>query len=76
MESNLRGHKVVYHDGELPGFRAQFSRFVDDHLTIIILMKKVTSRTPMAALNPSKPRCRSVTPAAIQIRVSSPREQN
>jgi len=34
----LRGRKLVYHNGGMPGFRAAFARLVDDQLTIIILM--------------------------------------
>lgn len=33
----LAGHKVVRHGGSLPGFRAEFARFSDDKLSIIIL---------------------------------------
>lgn len=33
----VRGHKVVAHNGSLPGFRASFTRFVDDKLTVIVL---------------------------------------
>jgi len=31
------GHKRVNHGGSLPGFRAQFSRFIDDQLSIVVL---------------------------------------
>lgn len=34
----LKGHKVVYHNGGMPGFRAAFARLVNDRLTIIILI--------------------------------------
>ena len=33
----LGNHKRVNHGGSLPGFRAQFARFVDDKLSIIVL---------------------------------------
>jgi CubicO group peptidase (beta-lactamase class C family) len=33
----VNGHKVVFHGGSQPGFRAEIERFVDDKLTIIIL---------------------------------------
>ena len=33
-----RGRKLVHHSGGMPGFRAKFARFVDDRLTIIVLM--------------------------------------
>lgn len=35
--STVAGHKRVYHGGSLPGFRAQFSRFVDDKLSVVVL---------------------------------------
>jgi CubicO group peptidase (beta-lactamase class C family) len=34
----VRGHKVVYHSGGMLGFRAQFARFVDDRLSIVVVM--------------------------------------
>lgn len=33
----IAGHRVVHHGGSLPGFRAQFMRFVDDKLTVVVL---------------------------------------
>ena len=35
---SFRGHTLVHHGGGMPGFRAEFARFVDDRLTIIVLM--------------------------------------
>jgi D-alanyl-D-alanine carboxypeptidase len=35
---SFRGRKLVHHGGGMSGFRAEFARFVDDRLTIIILM--------------------------------------
>jgi D-alanyl-D-alanine carboxypeptidase len=35
--SSVAGHKLVHHGGTLPGFRAQFSRFVDDKLSVVVL---------------------------------------
>lgn len=35
---SFRGRKLVQHGGGMPGFRAEFARFVDDRLTIIVLM--------------------------------------
>ena len=32
-----KGHKQVHHGGSLPGFRAEFARFVDDKITVIVL---------------------------------------
>jgi hypothetical protein len=38
MLDSLRGDRLVHHTGEMPGFRSEFARFVDDNLTIIFLM--------------------------------------
>src|SRR5581483_11862273 len=34
----LNGHRRIRHDGGLPGFSADFERFVDDRLTVILLV--------------------------------------
>lgn len=34
---DVRGHKLVNHGGSLPGFRAQYARFVNDKVTVIVL---------------------------------------
>jgi len=36
--SSFKGHRLVHHGGGMPGFRAEFARFVDERLTIVILM--------------------------------------
>ena len=33
----LFGHTRIHHDGQFPGFRSDYERFVDDKLTVIIL---------------------------------------
>lgn len=33
----VAGHKLVNHGGSLPGFRAQFARFVADKVTVVVL---------------------------------------
>jgi CubicO group peptidase (beta-lactamase class C family) len=34
------GHLVISHNGSLPGFTAEIARYVDDHLTIIVLSNR------------------------------------
>ena len=34
---DVAGHKMVNHGGSLPGFRAQFARFVEDKVTVVEL---------------------------------------
>jgi len=34
---SIRGHRLVHHSGGIPGFRSEFARFPDDHLSIIFL---------------------------------------
>jgi D-alanyl-D-alanine carboxypeptidase len=38
MVAEVRGHRFVHHRGGMPGFRADIARFVDEGLTIIVLM--------------------------------------
>jgi D-alanyl-D-alanine carboxypeptidase len=33
----VNGHRLLSHGGGIPGFSTQLSRFVDDHLTVIVL---------------------------------------
>ncbi len=41
--AEMNGHKIVQHGGTLAGFRAQFARFVDDGLTVIVLTNSATA---------------------------------
>ena len=38
VTGQLRGHRTVSHGGGRPGTATQITRFVDDHLTVIVLM--------------------------------------
>jgi CubicO group peptidase (beta-lactamase class C family) len=38
MMATVRGHRLVHHPGGMPGFRSDIARFVDDGVTIIVLM--------------------------------------
>lgn len=46
----LGNHKLVRHGGSLPGFRAEFVRFADDKLTIVILANGDNSNLGSIAL--------------------------
>jgi hypothetical protein len=35
---SLKGHRQIHHNGGMTGFRAGFARFVDDRLSVIVLM--------------------------------------
>jgi CubicO group peptidase (beta-lactamase class C family) len=43
--SEHRGHRIVLHTGDKPGFSSSFTRFVDDRLTVIVLCNN-SSGTP------------------------------
>jgi D-alanyl-D-alanine carboxypeptidase len=36
--ASVDGHRELQHGGSMPGFRAGFARYVDDRLTVIVLM--------------------------------------
>jgi D-alanyl-D-alanine carboxypeptidase len=38
IDSSMMGHNLVRHGGQVRGFRSEFARFVDQRLTIIVLM--------------------------------------
>lgn len=46
-----QGHKRIYHGGSLPGFVSEFDRFVDDQLTIIVLINTDNADPGKIALN-------------------------
>lgn len=46
---SARSHRLVYHGGSLPGFRATMLRFVDDRLTIIVLTNGDEARPEVIA---------------------------
>jgi D-alanyl-D-alanine carboxypeptidase len=38
MMATVRGHRLIHHPGGMPGFRSDIARFVDDDVTVIVLM--------------------------------------
>ena len=38
MMTTVKGHRLIHHPGGMPGFRSDIARFIDDGLTIIVLM--------------------------------------
>ena len=36
-KSPVPGHRLIWHDGRIDGFRTYIGRFIDDHVTIIFL---------------------------------------
>jgi CubicO group peptidase (beta-lactamase class C family) len=48
--SEYRGHKILLHPGDKPGFSSTFTRFVDDKLTVILLCNN-SSESPAFAMS-------------------------
>jgi D-alanyl-D-alanine carboxypeptidase len=46
--SEYRGHKIILHPGNKPGFSSTFTRFVDDKLTVILLCNSSTESPAFA----------------------------
>ena len=44
------GHRNVHHGGSLPGFRAQFARFVDDKVSVAVLTNGDNANAELIAL--------------------------
>jgi len=47
---DVRGHRRIRHGGSQPGFRAEYTRFVDDQLSVIVLVNGETARAEDLAL--------------------------
>lgn len=49
--AKVNGHRLVSHGGSIRGFSTQISRYVDDHLTVIVLSNADNGDTRMLAEN-------------------------
>lgn len=47
----IGNHRIVRHGGSLPGFRADFTRFPDDQLTIVVLTNGDDANANLLAVN-------------------------
>ncbi len=47
--SPVNGHRVVMHTGSWQGFQAHISRFIDDHLSVIVMINSDTSEPEQIA---------------------------
>lgn len=47
--SPIPGHPLIWHDGVIDGFRNYIGRYIDDHVTIIILSNLATLDSPALA---------------------------
>lgn len=48
-QSPIAGHRLIWHDGVIDGFRAYIGRYIDDHVTIIILSNLASIDSPTLA---------------------------
>jgi CubicO group peptidase (beta-lactamase class C family) len=48
-KSPVPGHRLIWHDGVIDGFRTYIGRYVDDHITIIFLSNLATVDSPVLA---------------------------
>ncbi len=47
--SPVAGHRLVWHDGVIDGFRTYIGRYIDDHITVIFLSNLATVDSPVLA---------------------------
>jgi len=59
---DFRGHRRVRHGGSLPGFRADFSRYDDDSLAVIVLVNADGVRTDAMSLEVANHYIRGLSP--------------
>jgi len=62
-------HKLIHHGGSLPGFRAQFARFVDDKITIAVLTNGDNADAGSIALGVAKFYIPGLIPERIVARI-------
>jgi CubicO group peptidase (beta-lactamase class C family) len=48
-KSPVPGHRLIWHDGVIDGFRTYIGRYVDDHITVIFLSNLATVDSPVLA---------------------------
>ncbi len=47
--AQMNGHRAIFHGGAQPGFRAEFTRFIDDKLTVVVLTNADGARPDVIA---------------------------
>lgn len=47
--SPVPGHRLIWHDGVIDGFRTYIGRYIDDHITVIFLSNLATVDSPVLA---------------------------
>ena len=48
-KSPVPGHRLIWHDGVIDGFRTYIGRYIDDHVTVIFLSNLATVDSPTLA---------------------------
>jgi len=48
-KSPVPGHRLIWHDGVIDGFRTYIGRYIDDHITVIFLSNLATVDSPVLA---------------------------
>jgi CubicO group peptidase (beta-lactamase class C family) len=66
---SVGGHRRVNHGGSLPGFRAEFARFVDDKLTVVVLANSDTAEPNSIALGVAAFYIRGLLPERIAAKI-------
>lgn len=64
---NPRGHRLVSHDGAQPGFRASFLRFVDDRVSVVVLVNESGSPAGLLANNIAEHYVPGLMPPAAKV---------
>ena len=63
------GHRRIHHGGSLPGFRAEFARFPDDNLSVIVLANGDAAQTDVIALGVAAQFVPELLPKRAAVRV-------
>ena len=63
------GHKLKHHGGSLPGFRAELARFIDDHVTVIVLANSNNADPETIALEVAEFYIPNLIPIPVAVKV-------
>ena len=64
------GHKLKHHGGSLPGFRAEFARFIDDRVSVIVLANSNSADPENIALEVAEFYIPNLIPTPITVKVN------
>lgn len=67
----VNGHKQIHHGGALTGFRAEYTRFVDDKLAVIVLTNADDASANAIAVNVAAQYIKNLVPRRAAVKIDT-----